>query len=139
MALLQTGFPGVVGQVGCCKTGRGLGHRGLGPGGWSPQVVGPEGACRGCEYKGNKAIEGIRRPWKALQTFIKPYKVLFVFFHGPGAKGPGGKGMQGPEKTCIVQFIRVQKPMGEKGGGSINWYIACPPLCNWSDHCPYKS
>ena len=76
MALLQTGFPGVVGQVGCCKTGRGLGHRGLGPGGWSPQVVGPEGAEEGCECQVNKALGGRRRPDKALQSLARPCKAL---------------------------------------------------------------
>ncbi len=74
MALLQTGFPGVVGQVGCCKTGRGLGHRGLGPGGWSPQVVGPEGAEEGFEWKVNKTLLGRRKPEKALKSLPKPCK-----------------------------------------------------------------
>ena len=38
------------------KKPRGLGHRRLGPGGLEPQVVGPEGAEEGFEWKVNKTL-----------------------------------------------------------------------------------
>ena len=61
--MLQTGCPGGVGEVGGCKKDKGSWAQEAWPcGGWSPQVVGPEGAREGYEYKGNKVSEGLMKP-----------------------------------------------------------------------------